>query len=59
MKKIILVTFLSFAFISYSQIAAYHMVYVKAEDQPKFESIEKNYMSKMAQAAVNDGQFSY
>jgi len=59
MKKILLITFLSFAFVSYSQITVYHMVYVKSADQAKFESVEKNYMSKMAQTAVNDGQFAY
>ncbi len=45
--------------VSYSQVTVYHTVYVNVADQAKFESVEKNYMSKMAQTAVKEGKFAY
>tara|TARA_E500000075_G_C6881059_1_gene264619 strand:- start:48 stop:791 length:744 start_codon:yes stop_codon:yes gene_type:complete len=59
MKKLLFITFLTFSFFSYSQITAYHLVYVKVEDQAKFEAVEKNYMSQMAKTAVKEGKFNY
>lgn len=59
MKKILLFTLFIFSSISYAQITVYHMVYVNTSDQAKFETVEKKYMSKMAQKAVNEGTFSY
>ena len=59
MKKLLLLTLITLNSIAYSQVTAYHMVYVKSVDQAKFETVEKEYMSKMAQNAVNKGKFDY
>ena len=32
---------------------------MNSEDQSKFEMVERDYMSKLAQKAVNDGKFIY
>ena len=58
MKKLLLLTLITLNSIAYSQVTAYHMVYVKSVDQAKFETVEKEYMSKMAQNAVNEGKFA-
>ena len=59
MKKLFFLTLLIAGSFSYAQITVYHLVYVESSEQPKFESVEKNYMSKMAQKAVKDGKFAY
>jgi len=59
MKNLLLLALITLNSIAYSQVTAYHMVYVKSVDQAKFETIEKEYMSKMAQNAVNEGKFAY
>ncbi|MDB4281227.1 hypothetical protein N9885_04065, partial [Flavobacteriaceae bacterium] len=59
MKKLLLLALITLNSIAYSQVTAYHMVYVKSVDQAKFETVEKEYMSKMAQNAVNEGKFAY
>ena len=59
MKKLLFITLIAFSLFSYSQITSYHLVYVKVEDQAKFESVEKNYMSQMAKTAVKEGKFNY
>ena len=59
MKKLLLLALITLNSLAYSQVAAYHMVYVKSVDQAKFETVEKEYMSKMAQNAVNEGKFAY
>ena len=59
MKKLFLsILLLSFS-VSFAQITLYHTVYVKSEDQVKFETIERDYMAKLAQKAVNEGKFLY
>ena len=57
MKKLLLLALITLTSIAHSQVTAYHMVYVNSVDQAKFESVEKDYMSKMAQKAVNEGKF--
>ena len=59
MKKILFTILIITSFFSYSQITVYHLVYVKTEDQGKFEAVEKTYMSQMAKAAVKEGKFNY
>jgi hypothetical protein len=59
MKKLLLLALITLTSIAHSQVTAYHMVYVNSVDQAKFESVEKDYMSKMAQKAVNEGKFAY
>ena len=59
MKKLFLVFLLLSCGVSFAQVTLYHTVYVKTEDQKRFETIEKEYMSKLAQKAVNEGKFLY
>ena len=59
MKKIILFILVFSSTLSFAQITLYHNVYVNSEDQSKFEMVERDYMSKLAQKAVNDGKFIY
>ena len=55
MKKYIL-SFVTLICLSLNaQITSYHLVYVKSEDQAKFEQVEKNYHSKLVQKAVKEG----
>ena len=59
MKKIILFILVFSSTLSFAQITLYHTVYVNSEVQSKFEMVERDYMSKLAQKAVNDGKFIY
>jgi hypothetical protein len=59
MKKIILFILVFSSTLSFAQITLYHNVYVNSEDQSKFEMVERDYMSILAQKAVNDGKFIY
>ena len=60
MKRITLLAAMLITFSVFSQgVTNYHMVYVKTADQAKFEEVEKNYMSKLAQEAVDKGQMMY
>ena len=59
MKRFLTITLLFISLVSYAQITTYHLVYVKTADQAKFETVEKKYMSQLAQEAVKKGTFRY
>ena len=55
MKKFIYLSCMLLSFNSLAQVVSFHPVKVPAEQLETFLDIETNYMSKIAQKAVNDG----